>query len=78
MTDHRRARAHDRQARNALHGEHWAARNAPTRPQYKPGDKVRIRMTGTPAVVEERTSWGDYVLVGWEGKFFPHEALERQ
>jgi len=76
MANFRRARMNYQVARQARNGPHWAAHAIPVAREYTPGETVLIRKTGQTAEVEDRTSWGDYRLIGWEGKFFSSDALK--
>lgn len=44
--------------------------------EYKVGGSVRIKATGETAQITAKTHWGDYVLQGHRGKYFPPSTLE--
>lgn len=72
------ARAREQQARLARNGTHYSAKSGSikkTQRDYSIGESVRIITTGVIARVQEKASWGDYVLEGQKG-YFPSQALE--
>ena len=66
----------ERQAEAARTGSHYGAAVRPIVPDFKVGQEVMIKKTGTVHPVISIASWGDCELGGYKGKFFSRRLLE--